>query len=167
MLSAYIHGDLFSNLSHALNHVSSSSPELAGICMIETSMGTFSITVMGVKASTNPSEVIQISHPFFLFFICSGLRREFSQKHLISRMLFAARCCISGSATEQCFTWVGEEGMHGLLLLGVVTFCGLNEGNSKGNSKNIGIIFVRLSSLGRGSPAPVTTPQPIVFCTRE
>lgn len=68
---------------------------------------------------------LNLSCFFFLFFICSGLRREFSQKYLISRMFFAAPCRISGSATEGCFKWVREEEKHGLLLLGALIFSGV------------------------------------------
>lgn len=119
--SAYIHGDLFLNLSQVLNHVSSPCIELSEICMIETSMRTSSITVMDVRKAAPTPLKLSKSLVLLALFHLQWSRKGVFQNYLISRMVFAARCFISGSATGSCFTRVEEEGIYGPLLLGVVT----------------------------------------------
>lgn len=119
--SAYIHGDLFLNLSQVLNHVSSPCVELSEICMIETSMRTSSITVMDVRKAAPTPLKLSKSLILLALFHLRWTRKGVFQNYLISRMVFAARCFISGSATGHRFTGVEEEGIYGLLLLGVVT----------------------------------------------
>lgn len=48
-----------------------------------------------------------------------------------------------------------------------ILWCGVNEGNSKGNSKNIWHHVFETVFFGKEGQAPVTTPQAMVFCTRE
>lgn len=152
-------GDLFSNLSQVLNHVSSSSPELAEICMIETSMRTFSITVMGVrKPAPSPLRLPKSLILFTLFHL------QWSEKGILSEVLDLQNVfCSLVLYFRQCHRAVLYVGGRGGDVWALpdwgfnIPWSGVNEGNSKGNSKNIWHHFCETVNW-EGGPSPWDNP---------